>query len=714
MSILNAQQLLLRVLLVLVPFLTSPPRIFSQPSTQENSSQRSFSAPFRIVAGASFDRNITPASIKTFGKGTITCGTFDQGGESVWSGSLGLRMPGAFLGMTFTPYLEYRDLSSVFTLEPPNDVHIANLTLTPERVDRERVYTGNVNALYVGATLDVIEWQGWGIGVSPAIGIPIRKSYSEEERITSNNANYSETQSSTIGVRGGGIETNPLLIDIGLSVSTSYRLKNGIILQPSIRATMPVIGVGKDASHTWKVYKMSAGLALGFDLGEEIVEQPPIKEPPARPDPVEPEVVKPAVVEIPSSVPEKPTSILSATISAVGLNDDGSTVEEPTLTVEKLQVTEAIPTLNYVFFGIGESDLNKRYAKLQIRSEVPHFDERELFAASAEKVHHQILNVIGSRMYRDKSATITLVGTRSINGETGTPDLGKQRAESIADYLTGRWRIDRSRIKIQSRQLPENPSDDQTLHGQEENRRVEIVPNKPSIVAPVWANRIERVATPPRILFEPDIISDTDVVSAKIVIRQNDQVLQSFDALTDGSVGEHLWKLSEESMPGGHDSIIFDLIVRDVLGNEVTTSGSIKLRQIRRETTGYRTDSLDADRKVEKYSLILFDYSSSSLAKHQADTIINYVARSVKQGSRLTITGHTDQTGNDAFNEQLAEQRAKRAAELLEKRLSTLRKAKPSMHVASHGSRDILFDNTKPEGRFLSRTVRVTVEEVLH
>jgi outer membrane protein OmpA-like peptidoglycan-associated protein len=152
-------------------------------------------------------------------------------------------------------------------------------------------------------------------------------------------------------------------------------------------------------------------------------------------------------------------------------------------------------------------------------------------------------------------------------------------------------------------------------------------------------------------------------------------------------------------------------LVRDAEGNQVTASGSIRLRQVRRDVSSYRKDS-SADRKVEKYSLILFDYSSSELAKNQADTIINYVAKSVRPDSRLVITGHTDKTGNDAFNEQLAGQRAARAAELLDRRLRALKKTRPDMSVESHGSRDILFDNSKPEGRFLSRTVRVTVEEV--
>ncbi|HET6512247.1 MAG TPA: OmpA family protein, partial [Candidatus Kapabacteria bacterium] len=326
-----------------------------------------------------------------------------------------------------------------------------------------------------------------------------------------------------------------------------------------------------------------------------------------------------------------------------------------------------------------------------------------------------ILNIIGSRLVADKQATITLVGTRSNSEESGGAlTVSRSRAESIASYLKNVWGIASERIRIQPRQLPDNPSDDQTPHGREENQRVEIIPSKPSIVAPLWAYRVERVATPPSIRFGPDIIAEADVVSATIEVRQGDQVLQTFDALNSGLIGERLWRLTEGSMPGAEDSLVYELIVKDIEGNEARATGSIKLRQVNRESSTYKKDSINADRKVEKYSLILFDYSSSDLAKNQADTIINYVAKAISPKSRLVITGHTDKTGNDAFNEQLAGQRAARAAELLDRKLRALRKQRPDMSVESHGSRDILFDNSLPEGRFLSRTVRVTVEEDLH
>jgi outer membrane protein OmpA-like peptidoglycan-associated protein len=635
--------------------------------------------------------------IQTFSGGTQVCGTYTSGDALKPSFFVGLRMPEVF-GLRFTPFVEYRDLSSTFTLTPDKSVHIANVSLDRELVTFERRFETKLSALYLGSEIELLNLFGFGIGISPSFGIPLANSYSESESITSDNAFYLPSLTSTIETRpAGSFTSSSVLADLGITLSTSFRLKNGVTIGPSIRTSIPLVGVANDQQiASWKVSAMSAGVSLGYDPIEKLDEP----------------VIEPVLAaKEPAPIIRPKRSILTATISAVGVNNDGSQIAEPTLTVERLQVTEAIPTLNYVFFKSGEAELDARYNRLVSGEETMGFDERTLFAMNAEQVHHQILNIIGARLQADQQARITLVGTRSVTGESQT-DLGSARAESIARYLRDVWGIASNRIKIQPRQLPENASDDQTAHGQEENQRVEIIPSKPSIVAPLWASRIERVATPPRILFEPEITADADVASATIYVRQGDNILQTFDALNGGSVGEHLWRLSESSMPTGEDSLVYDLVVRDVEGNEARSSGSIKLRHVRRDVTEYRKDSLAPDRKVEKFSLILFDYSSSELAKNQADTIINYVAKSIAPNTRLIITGHTDKTGNDTFNEQLAGQRATRAAELLDKKLRALKKSRPDMSVESHGSRDILFDNSVPEGRFLSRTVRVTVEEV--
>ena len=162
-------------------------------------------------------------------------------------------------------------------------------------------------------------------------------------------------------------------------------------------------------------------------------------------------------------------------------------------------------------------------------------------------------------------------------------------------------------------------------------------------------------------------------------------------------------------MPERRDSLTYTFTVVDSMGDSATASGVIHLRQEQRETTKHQSDTA-RDKELERYSLILFDYSSSQLDKRQSERIVNTMAESITPSSNVTLTGHTDKTGDDAFNDRLANQRVSRAAEMLSTELQQLGKKRPAMLVESRGSRDLLFDNAIPEGRVLSRTVRALIE----
>lgn len=652
----------------------------------------------RLAIGGSFRRNLASGAIATFAQGTIACGTFERGSANGFDLFAGVSLPLGANGFSFAPLLSFTNLSSDFTIAVDDSVRTYNFTPTPERVTRERTYRTSIRTIGVGVAMEYA-LSGLTVSAAPWLKLPVSRLFQEEERITSGNAVFTESLLSTIQVREGDVHTPAIVPGLSFGVGYSYTLKNNLILRPLVTADFPLVSMSSEPENSWNMVSLGAGLQIAFDLTS-----PPIPEP-------EP----PVVVEVhrtPAPVPSR--AILTASISAVGLTDDGREIPEPTLLVEKLRITEVLPTLNYIFFDDGMSSIPTRYVQQPLGG-APVLEESSLFAANALEIHHHVLDILGKRLRQDPTAAVTLVGTRSLtspNDAAQTSALSLARARSVKEYLVSIWGIEPARISIRSRDLPENPSEDATLHGQSENRRVEVIPNKPSIIAPLWTQRVERVATPPRIQFSPDIISEAGVVSATIVVRQREQVLQTFDALTGGPAGEHLWRLTESSMPNGQDSLVYDLLVIDSQGNRAQASGVIRLRQLQRETDVKKADLAKDGRKVEKYSLILFDYSSSQLAHKQADTIIGYVAKNLSPDARLVITGHTDKTGDTQFNERLAMERAQRAVELLRVRLRGLRKPAPTLQVESHGSRDVLFDNSIPEGRFLSRTVRMTLEHL--
>ena len=96
-----------------------------------------------------------------------------------------------------------------------------------------------------------------------------------------------------------------------------------------------------------------------------------------------------------------------------------------------------------------------------------------------------------------------------------------------------------------------------------------------------------------------------------------------------------------------------------------------------------------------------------------SDEILERIASSITPDSRVSLIGHTDITGDPNYNEHLSYDRASRASILLSSRLHKLGRSAPTFNLEARGAKDILFDNTNAEGRFLSRTVRITIERDL-
>jgi outer membrane protein OmpA-like peptidoglycan-associated protein len=73
----------------------------------------------------------------------------------------------------------------------------------------------------------------------------------------------------------------------------------------------------------------------------------------------------------------------------------------------------------------------------------------------------------------------------------------------------------------------------------------------------------------------------------------------------------------------------------------------------------------------------------------------------VRDNSEIEINGYSDRVGNADRNLTLSKSRAETAA----KRMDVNKK-----YARGYGESVLLFDNDLPEGRFLSRTVKIRIE----
>jgi outer membrane protein OmpA-like peptidoglycan-associated protein len=145
--------------------------------------------------------------------------------------------------------------------------------------------------------------------------------------------------------------------------------------------------------------------------------------------------------------------------------------------------------------------------------------------------------------------------------------------------------------------------------------------------------------------------------------------------------------------------------VKDRKGQTTAATADAAVRFVKRQERmaqkmGYRV--------LEKYALILFDFDRSDIKAHNLD-IIDRIAARIRQipSATVSIVGHTDTIGQEAYNLDLSAKRAKSAYDHL---LAGGVPAGDNITYTGVGPHDALFDNALPEGRALNRTVTVTLE----
>lgn len=106
------------------------------------------------------------------------------------------------------------------------------------------------------------------------------------------------------------------------------------------------------------------------------------------------------------------------------------------------------------------------------------------------------------------------------------------------------------------------------------------------------------------------------------------------------------------------------------------------------------------DKKIDRYSLILFEFNSTELSEKNIE-IANFIKQNIQPDSRVLITGYTDNIGDADYNRKLSRSRAEKLSDIL---------GTDKAFVRGLGESEEIYDQSIPEGRFYSRTVEVEIE----
>jgi outer membrane protein OmpA-like peptidoglycan-associated protein len=393
---------------------------------------------------------------------------------------------------------------------------------------------------------------------------------------------------------------------------------------------------------------------------------------------------------------------LEADITAAGYNENtGEEIENPTYVIEEFVSNRHDPLLNYIFFDENSAVIPSRY-KLISSADTDNFTINQLYESSTLNVYHNVLNIIGLRMQKLSSATLTITGCNSDYGkEKGNLELSESRALAVKNYLSEVWGINENRLRVKKRNLsvkPSTPLNEKLKIA--ENCRVELTSNNDELLAPIFIEKIDRTANPPSAKFYLSAISEAGIKSWKIEIKYNNGTNPLFLEEGHGKLPEYvIWTLENDqsNIPNKEMPLEYTLFITDNKNN--SQQSKVKNLNIKIETVREKRNKNIDDKEIETFSLILFDFDKAEISNRNAE-IIKMIKSKIKEDSKVQIVGYTDKTGNTEHNLKLSEQRAKSAYMELGFKDAITKGIEED---------ERLFDGSTPESRFYSRTVVITV-----
>ena len=379
-------------------------------------------------------------------------------------------------------------------------------------------------------------------------------------------------------------------------------------------------------------------------------------------------------------------------------------------------VKEIFPVRNYVFFDMGSVQIPDRYVLLT-KGQVKEFKEEQLEMYPPKNlsgrsnrqmvVYYNVLNILGDRMGRNPSTTITLTGA-SMQG----PEDGKAMAESVKLYLTTVFGIDAARIKTEGRVKPriasEQPGGTQELDLlREGDRRVSISSSSPILLMEFQTGE-DTPLKPIEIMALQSVPIDSYVyinvagaitayTSWSLEIKDEHGFIQNFGPYSNENI----------SIPG-----------KNILGTrpegtyKVTMIGTGKDGSITRKDTTVNMVLWTPTQNIETMRFsILYEFDDSKAITLYEKYLTDVVIPRIPQGGKVIIHGHTDIIGEETYNQKLSLARGNDVKSILEKGLSKAGRSDVRFEVYGFGEDQNLspFENKFPEERFYNRTVIIDI-----
>ena len=500
----------------------------------------------------------------------------------------------------------------------------------------------------------------------------INPAYSEQVADPEVNGVFSNTNKSLISMQvGAGY-------DISLTPDTK---QTQVVLSPFI-AYHPYFGQNPRSTESWNLTTVRAGIAIKFGR----VHQVSIPE----------EVIVPVAVVVEPEVT--------------------FTANSPKNVPVELRVRETFPIRNYVFFNLGSTDIPDRYVLLR-KAQVKDFREDQLEVTTPKEltgrskrqmtVYYNVLNILGDRLIKYPTATITLVGS-SMKG----PKDGRAMATSVKTYLVDVFGIEATRITVEGRVKPKIPSEQpggklELDLLREGDRRVSITSNSPELLmefqsgpdAPLKSVEIVDIQVAPIESYVSFSVSgaDTALTSWSLEIADEQGKVQSFGPYTKEVVS-----IPGKSILGTHPEGDYKITM---IGQ--TKSGKVLKKETKAHLVLWTPSK---DEEMMRFS-VLYEFNNSKAIAVYEKYLTEVVIPKIPNGGTVIIHGHTDVIGGEENNLKLSLVRANDVKSILDNGLAKAGRSDVKFEIHGFGEDQSLapFNNKYPEERFYNRSVVIDI-----
>lgn len=386
---------------------------------------------------------------------------------------------------------------------------------------------------------------------------------------------------------------------------------------------------------------------------------------------------------------------------AVDFRTSGSGGDQPltTIRIQELDVVESYPLLPQIFFDSASTEVVSTGQRMLTPAEAQQFFMNNLQRDQIQ-VYSQLLNVIGSRMQQDAQAVLTILGTTdNVGAEKDNLAIAEARANSVRAYLHDVWGIAEQRLQVKRRLVPVNHANLESDEGRAENRRVELSSSSLTTFEPVEFRERDVIVTPSVASLVPAVSNGEGIVRWSSEIEQGGRILASASGTGVPSTPLNWKSGDQETAPRTDKPVVGLLTVENVLGQSVTVADTVTIDFVSMQLM---KSMQEGGKRVERYSLIVFDYNSAELNPANRK-VMDQVRSRIEPTSKVTILGFADRSGNPESNRALARRRcveAQKALGLSDDRVT----------IVPVGSDRLIYDNDTPIGRSYSRTVQIEVE----